>query len=170
MSSHAFYLDVDRCVGCFACAVACMDQNDLEIGAEPTAWRQVFAIEIGRGSRGPPPLRLAWPACTARTRPASWPAPRGAIGREVGTRVVTGQLGAVHRLPQLLHRLSVRGAPLRQGRHHAEVRPLQRAPGERPGAGVRARLPHQGACARAIRTPSLRIVEKKAAARLAAGS
>ena len=47
--SHAFYLDVDRCIGCFACAVACMDQNDLEIGVEPTAWRQVFTIESGAG-------------------------------------------------------------------------------------------------------------------------
>jgi Fe-S-cluster-containing dehydrogenase component len=28
--SHAFYLDLDRCTGCFACAVACMDQNDIE--------------------------------------------------------------------------------------------------------------------------------------------
>ena len=67
--SHAFYLDVDRCTGCFACAVACMDQNDLEIGAEPTAWRQVFT---SRPAPAPTPASATsrWPACTARMRPA----------------------------------------------------------------------------------------------------
>jgi len=47
---HAFHLDVERCTGCMACAVACMDQNDLEVeGADggANAWRQVFQIETG---------------------------------------------------------------------------------------------------------------------------
>lgn len=38
-------LDLDRCVGCMACAVACMDQNDLEVAVDPIAWRQVFTVE-----------------------------------------------------------------------------------------------------------------------------
>jgi Fe-S-cluster-containing dehydrogenase component len=65
--SHAFYLDVDRCTGCFACAVACMDQNDLEVGGEPTAWRQVFKVER---ARAPTPVCATSrsPACTARMR------------------------------------------------------------------------------------------------------
>jgi len=45
--TYALRLDLDRCVGCMACAVACMDQNDLEVGGEPTAWRQVFTVESG---------------------------------------------------------------------------------------------------------------------------
>jgi len=45
--STAFYLEVERCSGCFACTVACMDQNDLEVREGPTAWRQVFAVETG---------------------------------------------------------------------------------------------------------------------------
>ena len=35
--SHSFHLDVDRCTGCFAFAVACMYQNDFETGDESTA-------------------------------------------------------------------------------------------------------------------------------------
>ena len=45
--SDAFYLDVDRCTGCYACAVACMDQNDLDTAEGATAWRTVFTVESG---------------------------------------------------------------------------------------------------------------------------
>ena len=56
--SHAFYLDVDRCTGCFACAVACMDQNDLEIGAEPDRLAAGLQGRDRRGRRRPAALRL----------------------------------------------------------------------------------------------------------------
>jgi len=45
--SHAFALDRERCTGCYACTVACMDQNDLEPGDETGAWRRVLAVESG---------------------------------------------------------------------------------------------------------------------------
>ena len=142
--SHAFYLDVDRCVGCFACTVACMDQNDLEAGAEPTAWRQVFTLESGSGDDAR--LRYVSLACMhCEDAPCLMACPTGAIGKEVGTRVGAGRLDAVHRLPQLLHGLPVRSAPFWQRRHHAEVRPLQRPAGERHGPRVCAGLPNQGA-------------------------
>src|SRR3990172_8223873 len=85
--SHAFYLDVDRCTGCFACAVACMDQNDLEIGPEPTARRQVFKGETGAA----PDARLRYIslACMhCEDAPCLMACPTGAIARESGTRVV----------------------------------------------------------------------------------
>jgi len=85
--SHAFYLDVERCSGCFACAVACMDQNDLDIGEEPTAWRQVFKVETGTY----PDARLRYVslACMhCEDAPCLLACPTGAIGRESGTQVV----------------------------------------------------------------------------------
>lgn len=43
----AFYLDIERCTGCYACAVACMDQNDLDTTDGVVAWRTVFTVESG---------------------------------------------------------------------------------------------------------------------------
>jgi anaerobic dimethyl sulfoxide reductase subunit B (iron-sulfur subunit) len=87
MSKHAFYLDVERCTGCSACAVACMDQNDLEMSAEATAWRQVFEIETGSGAEAR--LRYVSIACMhCEDAPCIMACPTGAIAREAGTRVV----------------------------------------------------------------------------------
>lgn len=85
--SYAFYLDLERCTGCFACAVACMDQNDLEIGAEPTAWRQVFAVE----TPAPDAARIRYVslACMhCEDAPCLIACPAGAIGRDAVTEAV----------------------------------------------------------------------------------
>lgn len=85
--SHAFYLDVERCSGCFACVVACMDQNDIEPGAEPIAWRQVFAVETGTW----PDARLRYVslACMhCEDAPCLLACPTGAIHCEPVTQVV----------------------------------------------------------------------------------
>jgi anaerobic dimethyl sulfoxide reductase subunit B len=85
--SHAFYLDLDRCTGCMACAVACMDQNDLEVTRESTAWRQVFTVESGRY----PEARLAYVslACMhCEDAPCLMACPSGAISRDLVTRAV----------------------------------------------------------------------------------
>ncbi len=85
--SHAFYLDMERCTGCFACAVACMDQNDLEVTAEPTAWRQVFKVESGTYPEAR--MRYVSLACMhCEDAPCLLACPTGAIAREPGTRVV----------------------------------------------------------------------------------
>jgi anaerobic dimethyl sulfoxide reductase subunit B (iron-sulfur subunit) len=85
--SYALRLDLDRCVGCMACAVACMDQNDLEVGGEPTAWRQVFTVESGAYPEAR--LRYVSMACMhcedAHCRMAC---PTGAICRDTATRAV----------------------------------------------------------------------------------
>jgi len=85
--SHAFYLDVARCTGCFACAVACMDQNDLGVCDEPTARRQVFAVE--KGAFPDARLRYVSLACMhCEDAPCLLACPTGAIHREAATRVV----------------------------------------------------------------------------------
>jgi len=91
---YAFYLDLERCVGCYACAVACMDQNDLEITAEPTAWRQVFPVESSpkeeAGSEARPKVRYVSLACLhCEDAPCLLACPTGAITREPATRAVT---------------------------------------------------------------------------------
>lgn len=40
-------LDIDRCSACGACAVACMDQNDIEVGKDEP-FRIVAALEEGK--------------------------------------------------------------------------------------------------------------------------
>ena len=85
--SHAFYLDIERCTGCYACAVACMDQNDLEPESESGAWRRVFAVEDGAF----PDARLRYVslACMhCEDAPCLLACPTGALHRETGTQVV----------------------------------------------------------------------------------
>lgn len=50
MKNKIFDIDLDRCVGCYACVVACMDQNDIvpksDIGTDNTdfMWRDVTSL------------------------------------------------------------------------------------------------------------------------------
>jgi anaerobic dimethyl sulfoxide reductase subunit B (iron-sulfur subunit) len=43
----AIYLDIDLCVGCGACTVACMDQNDIYPEKGQPALRRIYKIEEG---------------------------------------------------------------------------------------------------------------------------
>jgi anaerobic dimethyl sulfoxide reductase subunit B len=85
--TYALRLDLDRCVGCTACAVACMDQNDLEVGGEPTAWRQVFTVESGAYPQAR--IRYVSMACMhCEDAPCGAVCPTGAISRDAATLVV----------------------------------------------------------------------------------
>jgi anaerobic dimethyl sulfoxide reductase subunit B (iron-sulfur subunit) len=46
VTQYAFSFDVSRCSGCFACVVACQDQNDFTAG-EAVAFRHVTKYEAG---------------------------------------------------------------------------------------------------------------------------
>jgi len=46
MDQFGFGFDMSRCSGCFACVVACMDQNDFK--TEGPSFRQVIGYEKGR--------------------------------------------------------------------------------------------------------------------------
>jgi len=61
---YKFLFDMDRCIGCRACEVACKQQNDVEIGVR---WRKVIEIE---GGNYPHPSRtLVSLACFHCARP-----------------------------------------------------------------------------------------------------
>jgi anaerobic dimethyl sulfoxide reductase subunit B (iron-sulfur subunit) len=45
MEQWGFYFDQSRCVGCFACSVACKDWHDIAAG--PVHWRRVISRERG---------------------------------------------------------------------------------------------------------------------------
>ena len=44
-SKKALCFDADKCVGCYACAVACMDQNDIDVIADGLMYRHVAHFE-----------------------------------------------------------------------------------------------------------------------------
>jgi anaerobic dimethyl sulfoxide reductase subunit B (iron-sulfur subunit) len=86
--SDAFYLDIDRCTGCYACAVACMDQNDLEPGGDgATAWRRVFTVETGHFPEAS--LRYVSLACMhCEDAPCVLTCPTGALQRTTDAQAV----------------------------------------------------------------------------------
>jgi len=45
MTQLGFYLDMERCIGCKTCQIACKDVNDLEVG---TLFRKVGHFETGQ--------------------------------------------------------------------------------------------------------------------------
>jgi anaerobic dimethyl sulfoxide reductase subunit B len=84
---HALRLDLQRCVGCMACAVACMDQNDLETSGGPLAWRQIFSVESGAypGAR----IQYVSLACMhCEDAPCRTACPTGAIFRDPATQAI----------------------------------------------------------------------------------
>ena len=85
-TDHAFYLDVERCTGCYACAVACMDQNDSDTTVD-AVFRRVFKIESGVGAEAR--LRYISLACMhCADAPCLLACPTGAIRRDAQTRAV----------------------------------------------------------------------------------
>ena len=66
MQQWAFYFDQSRCVGCYACSVACKDWND--ITADSVEWRRVTPLEWGTY----PEVRLSYLSlsCNHCERPA----------------------------------------------------------------------------------------------------
>ena len=54
----SIYLDIDLCVGCGACAVACMDQNDIDPDNGQTALRRIYQVEEGQYPDASHPIPL----------------------------------------------------------------------------------------------------------------
>ena len=58
---YVFVLDESKCVACGACAVACMDQNDIDVAAGDTPFRTVYMGE--KGSMSAPKFSFLSIAC-----------------------------------------------------------------------------------------------------------
>ena len=83
MDKKIFDLDLDRCVGCYACVVACMDQNDIEPTDEDFLWRDVASL-LDKGR-----IQYASIACMhCDDAPCIVSCPTGAISRDEETRSV----------------------------------------------------------------------------------
>ena len=63
-----FGFDAEKCTACGACAIACMDQNDIDVEAGQRPYRRVLIQETRRGGAISP-----WPVCIAPTPPVSPP-------------------------------------------------------------------------------------------------
>jgi Fe-S-cluster-containing dehydrogenase component len=81
------YLDIERCSGCGACVVACMDQNDIfpEKGQPPM--RMIYQVEDGKY----PNARIHHVSLTCQhceDSPCIVACPTGAIARDKNTKAV----------------------------------------------------------------------------------
>ena len=66
MAHYAIVVDLDRCIGCHGCEIACKNENNIALGEY---WNKV----VERGPFGEyPDLEISCPPCasSARMRPA----------------------------------------------------------------------------------------------------
>jgi Fe-S-cluster-containing dehydrogenase component len=79
-------MDTERCVGCGACVVACMDQNDTDVERGDPSFRRIYQME----GLGPDALiRYASAGCLhCDESPCLTGCPTGAIYRDEATRAV----------------------------------------------------------------------------------
>jgi len=82
------YLDMDLCVGCGACIVACMDQNDIYPERGQPAFRRTYTVEEGRYPDASV-LHLSTTCMHCEDAPCLIGCPTGAIARDSRTGAVT---------------------------------------------------------------------------------
>ena len=82
--SYIFLLDTRKCIGCGACAVACMDQNDVQPQEGDEPFRQCFVIEQGSGKDAP--VRYLSMACMhCAQAPCVQGCPAGCLKKDTDT-------------------------------------------------------------------------------------
>lgn len=82
------YLDIERCVGCGACVVACMDQNDIFPEKGQPALRRIYQVEEG----GYPQADIHYVSAGClhcEDSPCITGCPTGAISKDSKTKAVT---------------------------------------------------------------------------------
>ena len=83
MDKMIFDIDLDRCVGCYSCVVACMDQNDIAPASGSSMWRNVTTLSR-KGK-----IRHASLACMhCEDAPCLSACPTGAIFRDYETCLI----------------------------------------------------------------------------------
>jgi len=83
----SLYLNIELCSGCGACAVACLDHNDIEVDMQP-ALRRILPVEEGRY----PNVSIAYVSVSCMhcaESPCLVGCPTGAIRRHETTRAIT---------------------------------------------------------------------------------
>lgn len=137
MKKYLFF-DSAKCSACGACALACIDQNDVDVasGQQPSATPLPW-----RTNQGDPelPLRVLY---ALRRRALRDGRPCGCLTKDARDRLYPVRYHQLHRLPLLRHGLPLRRARLWPGRQDAQVRRLHRAPARRDAACLRQGLPH----------------------------
>lgn len=84
MTQYGFYFDMNSCIGCRTCQIACKDKNDLAIG---TLFRQVRSFETGEFPK--PGFYHYSSTCNHCTAPACITAcPTDAISKDMDTGIV----------------------------------------------------------------------------------
>ena len=78
-----FDLDLEKCVGCFACAAACMDQNDTDVSLEK-GFRDVFPVNSAHSASGKPAF-LSVACFHCEDAPCVMGCPTGAIIKDPET-------------------------------------------------------------------------------------
>lgn len=82
--SYVISFDPNRCSGCYACTVACMDQNDLFTEKSEDAWRQVFRVE----SASFPEAKINLACLHCQDTPCMSACPTGAICKDDETGII----------------------------------------------------------------------------------
>lgn len=83
----AIYLDIELCVGCGACVVACMDQNDIYPEKGQPALRRIYKMEEGEYPHAN--IQYITTACMhCGDSPCVMGCPTGALTKNEGTEAV----------------------------------------------------------------------------------
>ena len=87
--SKSLILDADRCVGCGACVVTCMDQNDIYPEKGEPAFRRIYQIENPGQEGGGALIQYASAGCRhCADSPCLIGCPTGAIYRDEKSQAI----------------------------------------------------------------------------------
>jgi Fe-S-cluster-containing dehydrogenase component len=87
MNNKRFDLDIDRCVGCYACVIACKDQNIVDPLDDTTEFREV--LSLGNEPYSKEKISYISLACMhCEDSPCVMACPTGAIKKDEATQMV----------------------------------------------------------------------------------
>lgn len=138
MKRYLFF-DSEKCSACGACALACMDQNDIDIPGRGAALPQYLYIG-GKGRGSAFLLRKLYALCRCPLRHGL---PQRLPDKGQGDRLYPVRYDYVYWLPFLRHGMSLRRSYLWTGWKNAQMRCLHRAPEGRAAACLCKNMPHR---------------------------